>query len=64
MRPKPKIVDITRKFGTAQTLTEAKILCQQVRLFIYIYIYSYERLPCHGGGALSLSKSNVCAKGS
>lgn len=27
MKDKPKVVDITKKFGTADTLTEAKLFC-------------------------------------
>lgn len=27
LKPKPKVVDITRKVGTVETLTEARINC-------------------------------------
>ena len=37
VKPKPKIIDVTKSFGTAQTLTEARINCCKVGFISYLF---------------------------
>jgi hypothetical protein len=39
LKPKPKIVDITRKVGTAETLTESCIHCSIKEKDFYLYYF-------------------------
>lgn len=34
-----KVYDVTREFGTAESLTEAKINCLMVSLLLSLYVY-------------------------
>ncbi|XP_062581240.1 ATP-dependent RNA helicase DDX24-like isoform X2 [Saccostrea cucullata] len=43
MREKPKVIDLTRKIGTVETLTEARINCtlEEKDLFLYYFLTQY-----------------------
>ncbi|XP_076066593.1 ATP-dependent RNA helicase DDX24 [Oratosquilla oratoria] len=58
LKPKPKIVDITQKFGTAASLTEAKIVCDKFEKDFYLY-YFLKRYP---GRTLVFCNSVDCVR--
>ena len=44
VKPKPKIIDVTKSFGTAQTLTEARINCCKVGFISYLFCILHEKM--------------------
>ncbi|KAL7645944.1 UNVERIFIED_CONTAM: hypothetical protein RMT77_002841 [Armadillidium vulgare] len=58
LRTKPKIIDITRKFGTAESLSETKVFCEKDEKDIYLY-YFLKRFP---GRTLIFCNSINCVK--
>ncbi|XP_050719053.1 ATP-dependent RNA helicase DDX24-like [Eriocheir sinensis] len=54
----PKIVDVTRKFGTAQSLTEARINCDKDEKDLYLYYF----LKCYPGRTLVFCNSIDCVR--
>ena len=58
IKPKPKIVDITRKVGTAETLTESCIHCSITEKDLYLYYF----LQQHPGRTLVFCNSIDCVR--
>ncbi|CAL4071272.1 unnamed protein product, partial [Meganyctiphanes norvegica] len=58
VKPKPKIVDVTRKFGTAEALTEARINCSKDEKDYYLYYF----LKQYPGRTLVFCNSIDCVR--
>ncbi|XP_042206920.1 ATP-dependent RNA helicase DDX24-like isoform X2 [Homarus americanus] len=58
VKSNPKIVDVTRKFGTAESLTEARINCDKEEKDIYLYYF----LKCFPGRTLVFCNSIDCVR--
>ncbi|XP_074640652.1 ATP-dependent RNA helicase DDX24-like [Tubulanus polymorphus] len=58
IREKPKIVDLTRKMGTVETLTETKINCRREDKDIYLYYF----LLLYPGRTLVFVNSKDCLR--
>ena len=64
MNGKPKVVDLTRKLGTAETLSEARILCSKEEKDMYLYYFLVK--VCHflnvklGISAFSVKSQENC----
>ncbi|XP_052774075.1 ATP-dependent RNA helicase DDX24-like [Mya arenaria] len=58
LKPKPKIVDLTRKMGTVETLTEARIHCPKEEKDIYLYYF----LRQYPGRTLVFANSKDCIR--
>jgi ATP-dependent RNA helicase DDX24/MAK5 len=55
---KPKIIDLTKKLGTAQTLTEARVNCSLEEKDLYLYYF----LTLYPGRTLIFTNSIDCIK--
>ena len=58
VKSRPKIVDLTRKFGTAETLTESRIHCSTVEKDLYLYYF----LQQHPGRTIVFCNSIDCVR--
>ncbi|XP_045160625.2 ATP-dependent RNA helicase DDX24-like [Mercenaria mercenaria] len=58
LKPKPKVVDITRKVGTVETLTEARINCTKEEKDVYLYYF----LKHYPGRTLVFTNSKDCIR--
>ncbi|KAL4236867.1 ATP-dependent RNA helicase ddx24 [Mactra antiquata] len=58
LKSKPKVVDITRKVGTVDTLTEARIHCTKEEKDIYLYYF----LKHYRGRTLVFANSKDCIR--
>lgn len=58
VKPRPKIVDLTRKIGTAQALTESKIHCSNNEKDFYLYYF----LQQHPGRTMVFCNSIDCVR--
>lgn len=58
VKPDPKVVDLTRKFGTAESLTEARITCNKEEKDLYLYYF----LKCYPGRTLVFCNSIDCVR--
>ncbi|KAF7201836.1 ATP-dependent RNA helicase DDX24 [Nothobranchius furzeri] len=58
IKSKPKIVDLTRKEATVETLTETRIHCQKDEKDFYLYYF----LLCHPGRTMVFANSIDCIK--
>nr|XP_045594873.1 ATP-dependent RNA helicase DDX24-like isoform X1 [Procambarus clarkii]XP_045594874.1 ATP-dependent RNA helicase DDX24-like isoform X1 [Procambarus clarkii] len=58
VKSNPKVVDVTRKFGTAESLTEARINCSKEEKDIYLYYF----LKCYPGRTLVFCNSIDCVR--
>ncbi|CAG0884591.1 unnamed protein product [Darwinula stevensoni] len=58
MNGKPKVVDLTRKLGTAEMLSEARILCGKEEKDMYLYYF----LVKHPGRTLVFCNSIDCVR--
>ncbi|OWK09000.1 DDX24, partial [Cervus elaphus hippelaphus] len=58
MRGKPKVIDLTRKEATVETLTETKIHCETDEKDLYLYYF----LMQHPGRTLVFANSISCIK--
>jgi ATP-dependent RNA helicase DDX24/MAK5 len=58
IKPKPKIVDLTRKMGTAETLTESRIHCGTTEKDFYLYYF----LQQHPGRTIVFCNSIDCVR--
>lgn len=58
VKPNPKIVDVTQKFGTAESLTEARINCIKEEKDRYLYYI----LKCYPGRTLVFCNSIDCVR--
>ncbi|CAF3496637.1 unnamed protein product [Rotaria sp. Silwood1] len=58
MSAKPKIIDLTKEFGTAETLTEARVNCSLEDKDLYLYYF----LTLYPGRTLIFTNSIDCIK--
>ncbi|XP_041358489.1 ATP-dependent RNA helicase DDX24-like [Gigantopelta aegis] len=58
IKERPKVIDVTRKTGTAETLTEARINCTTNEKDIYLYYF----LKQHPGRTLVFANSKDCIR--
>ncbi|XP_056018643.1 ATP-dependent RNA helicase DDX24-like isoform X2 [Ostrea edulis] len=58
MREKPKVIDLTRKIGTVETLTEARINCTLEEKDLYLYYF----LTQYPGRTLVFANSKDCIR--
>ena len=58
VKPRPKIVDLTRKVGTAETLTESRIHCSSTEKDLYLYYF----LQQHPGRTIVFCNSIDCVR--
>ncbi|XP_061167758.1 ATP-dependent RNA helicase DDX24-like [Saccostrea echinata] len=58
MREKPKVIDLTRKIGTVETLTEARINCTLEEKDLYLYYF----LTQYPGRTLIFANSKDCIR--
>lgn len=58
VKPRPKIVDLTRKIGTAETLTESRIHCGTTEKDFYLYYF----LQQHPGRTMVFCNSIDCVR--
>ena len=58
VKSRPKIVDLTRKIGTAETLTESRIHCSTTEKDIYLYYF----LQQHPGRTMVFCNSIDCVR--
>ncbi|CAF1400492.1 unnamed protein product, partial [Adineta ricciae] len=58
MSAKPKIIDLTKKFGTAEKLTEARVSCALEEKDLYLYYF----LTLYPGRTLIFTNSIDCIK--
>uniref|UniRef100_A0A1A7WJB5 ATP-dependent RNA helicase n=1 Tax=Iconisemion striatum TaxID=60296 RepID=A0A1A7WJB5_9TELE len=58
IKSKPKIIDLTRKEATVETLTETQIHCQKVEKDFYLYYFLLQ----HPGRTMVFANSIACIK--
>ena len=58
VKSRPKIVDLSRKIGTAETLTESRIHCATTEKDIYLYYF----LQQHPGRTMVFCNSIDCVR--
>ena len=58
VKSRPKVVDLTRKVGTAETLTESKIHCAATEKDLYLYYF----LQQHPGRTMVFCNSIDCVR--